>query len=108
MTQVDRCLERAAFTEAVAERMSVGEQREALLEIAAQWRRMADEAQARANPTIARAGLKQSPLQRWRLRPKPSLAAAVEPAAEWVMDERQEDAGQQSPDQEGGQEADRG
>jgi hypothetical protein len=55
MTQVDRCLERAAFTEAVAERMSVGEQRQALLEIAAQWRRMADEARAKASPTVSRA-----------------------------------------------------
>ena len=53
MTQVERCLERAAFTEAVAERMSIAEQRQVLLEIAAQWRRMADDAQAKAHPTVA-------------------------------------------------------
>ena len=53
MTQVERCLERAAFTEAVAERMSIAEQRQVLLEIAAQWRRMADEAKAKARPTVA-------------------------------------------------------
>lgn len=52
MTQVERCLERAAFTEAVAERMSIGEQRQVLLEIAAQWRRMADEAREKARPTV--------------------------------------------------------
>ena len=55
MTQVDRCLERAAFTEAVAERMSIGEQRQTLLEIAAQWRRMAEEARAKAAPTVSAA-----------------------------------------------------
>ena len=53
MTQVERCLERAAFTEAVAERMSIAEQRQVLLEIAAQWRRMADEAKAKARPTVS-------------------------------------------------------
>ena len=56
MTQVERCLERAAFTEAVAERMSIAEQRQVLLEIAAQWRRMADDAKAKAQPTVPRAG----------------------------------------------------
>jgi hypothetical protein len=53
MTQVERCLERAAYTEAVAERMSIAEQRQVLLEIAAQWRRMADEAKAKAHPTVS-------------------------------------------------------
>lgn len=53
MTQVERCLERAAFTEAVAERMSIGEQRRTLLEIAAQWRRLAEEAKAKACPTVS-------------------------------------------------------
>ena len=59
MTQVERCLERAAFTEAVAERMSIAEQREVLLEIAAQWRRMADDAKVKARPTVSAA--EQSP-----------------------------------------------
>lgn len=61
MTQVERCLERAAFTEAVAERMSIGEQRQVMLEIAAQWRRMADEARAKANPLVAPARPLASP-----------------------------------------------
>ena len=52
MDQAERCLERAAYTEAVAERVSVAEQRALLLDIAAQWRRMAQEAGARAaHPT---------------------------------------------------------
>lgn len=50
MTQVEMCLERAALTEQVAERMSIGEQREMMLKVAAQWRRMAEEAQAKAAP----------------------------------------------------------
>ena len=59
MTQVEHCLERAAFTEAVAERMSIAEQRQVLLEIAALWRRMADEARATAHPTVL--GTEKSP-----------------------------------------------
>jgi hypothetical protein len=50
MDQVDRCLERAAFIEAVAQRISVLEQRGVLMEIANQWRRKADEARATATP----------------------------------------------------------
>lgn len=51
MDQVERCLERAAFIEAMAQRISVLEQRGILLEIANQWRRKADEAARPARPT---------------------------------------------------------
>jgi len=44
MDQAEHCLERAAFIREVAMRISVVEQRAALLEVAEQWRRKAEEA----------------------------------------------------------------
>ncbi|HEX6866304.1 MAG TPA: hypothetical protein VF122_03635 [Caulobacteraceae bacterium] len=54
MNQAEHCLERAAFIREVAMRVSVADQRAALLEVAEQWRRKAEEAgQTRtAHPSI--------------------------------------------------------
>ena len=101
MTQIERCLERAAFTEAVAERMSIGEQRQVLLEIAAQWRRMAEEAKAKASPVVSRVGSLSSPSGRTIKRVANADAVTVDELPAHPAVEQQKDDADRRESQSG-------